>query len=229
MRHGLQGYAGQRPTRPSDRRPGRPVVAVVGAGAAGTLTAIHLVDRASRDRRALDIVLLDPRPDTGRGVAYSTTDQRHLLNVPAGGMSALPGRAGPLGRLAARRTVDSDAGPADFVPRAEYGRYLDETLAALVDAAPDVACEHRCQRVTSARPCPAACTSSSPADPAGSRRRGARAGHLRARHRVGARRAARLRPVRRRPLGAGCARRPRPRPTATCCSSAPGSPWSTSP
>ena len=153
MRHGLQGYAGQRPTGHRDRRPGRPVVAVVGAGAAGTLTAIHLVDRAARERRALDIVLLDPRPDIARGVAYSTTDQRHLLNVPAGGMSALPAEPGHLVDWL-RAHGRPEAGPADFVPRAEYGRYLDETLTALVDGTPDVACEHRCQRVTSARPVP---------------------------------------------------------------------------
>ena len=153
MRHGLQGYAGQGPTGPSDRRPGRPVVAVVGAGAAGTLTAIHLVDQAARERRALDIVLLDPRPDIARGVAYSTTDQRHLLNVPAGGMSALPAEPGHLVDWL-RAHGRPDAGPADFVPRADYGRYLDETLAAMVDATPDVACEHRCQRVTHARPVP---------------------------------------------------------------------------
>ena len=102
MRHGLQGYAGQRPTGPSDRRPGRPVVAVVGAGAAGTLTAIHLVDRAARERRALDIVLLDPRPDIApRGrlldhrPAPPAQRPRRRHERPAG-------RAGPPGRLAAR-------------------------------------------------------------------------------------------------------------------------------
>src|SRR4029079_505649 len=97
MRRGLQGYAGQGPTGPGDRRPGSPaVVAVVGAGAAGTLTAIHLRDRAVRDERALHTVLVDPRPEPGRGVAYSTADRRHLLNVPAGGMSALADQPGHL-------------------------------------------------------------------------------------------------------------------------------------
>jgi uncharacterized NAD(P)/FAD-binding protein YdhS len=153
MRHGLQGYAGPRPTGHRDRRPGRPVVAVVGAGAAGTLTAIHLVDRAARERRALDLVLLDPRPRPGRGVAYSTTDERHLLNVPAGGMSALPAEPGHLVDWL-RSHGRPDAGPADFVPRADYGRYLEATLDAMVEAAADVSCEHRCQRVASARPVP---------------------------------------------------------------------------
>src|SRR4051812_47725134 len=51
----------------------RPVVVIVGAGAAGTLTALHLLRRLHRDRRAADVVLVDPSPGTGRGTAYGTT------------------------------------------------------------------------------------------------------------------------------------------------------------
>ena len=62
-------------------------VVVVGAGAAGALTASHLVTGLSSRYR---VVLVDPAPTTGRGTAYSTSDDRHLLNVPASGMSAFP-------------------------------------------------------------------------------------------------------------------------------------------
>ena len=62
-------------------------VVVVGAGAAGALTASHLVTSLSPRYR---VTLVDPAPTTGRGPAYSTTDERHLLNVPASGMSAFP-------------------------------------------------------------------------------------------------------------------------------------------
>jgi uncharacterized NAD(P)/FAD-binding protein YdhS len=154
MRRGLQGYAGQGPTGPGDRRPGSSaVVAVVGAGAAGTLTAIHLVDRAVRADRALDLVLVDPRPEPGRGVAYATPDRRHLLNVPAGGMSALPDDPGHLVDWL-RAQGHADATAADFVPRADYGRYLQDTLAEALRRAPAVTLEHRCQRVRHARPVP---------------------------------------------------------------------------
>jgi uncharacterized NAD(P)/FAD-binding protein YdhS len=154
MRRGLQGYAGQGPTGSGDRRPGSPVVAaVVGAGAAGTLTAIHLVDRAVRADRALDLILVDPRPEPGRGVAYATTDRRHLLNVPAGGMSALPDDPGHLVDWL-RAHGHADATPADFVPRADYGRYLQDTLAEALRTAAAVTLEHRCQRVRHARPVP---------------------------------------------------------------------------
>ena len=153
MRHGLQGYDGPLATRTPDRRAEPAVVAVVGAGAAGTLTAIHLVAGATEDRRPLHLVLVDPRPQPGRGVAYSTTDTRHLLNVPAGGMSAFPDRPGHLVDWL-RAHGSPDAAPADFVPRADYARYLDATLADQLDAAPHVRLEHRCRRVLHARPVP---------------------------------------------------------------------------
>lgn len=62
-------------------------VVVVGAGAGGVLVATHLVTALSS---RLCVELVDPVPTTGRGQAYSTADDRHLLNVPASGMSALP-------------------------------------------------------------------------------------------------------------------------------------------
>src|SRR6476620_9075933 len=151
MRRGLQGYAGQGPTGPGDRRPGSP--AVVAVGGAGTLTAIHLVDRAVRADRALHLVLVDPRPEPGRGVAYSTADRRHLLNVPAGGMSALPDQPGHLVEWL-HGHGHADATPADFVPRADYGSYLQDTLAEGVRKASAATVEHRCQRVRHARPVP---------------------------------------------------------------------------
>jgi uncharacterized NAD(P)/FAD-binding protein YdhS len=63
-------------------------IAVIGAGFSGTATAWRLLRRATRP---LDIVLVerDPR-QFARGVAYSTFDPSHVLNVPAGRMSGDP-------------------------------------------------------------------------------------------------------------------------------------------
>lgn len=100
-------------------------VAVIGAGASGTLVAADLLRRATRGFR---VVLVERRTDAGRGVAYSTRSMRHLLNVTAGNMSALPGdpehfvrwlRAGPL----------PYATPQTFAPRPLFGDYLGEVLA----------------------------------------------------------------------------------------------------
>ena len=71
-----------------------PRVVVVGAGAAGSLTAMHLSRTAGRRGTALEVVLLDPAAYRARGTAFGTVDERHLLNVPAGAMSALPEEPG---------------------------------------------------------------------------------------------------------------------------------------
>lgn len=107
----------------------RPLVVIVGAGASGTLTAVHLVRAASRRATALDLVLLDPADRWGRGVAFGTSDDQHLLNVPASGMSALPEDPAHFVSWLARQGTSEDVGPATFAPRRDYGRYLDETLA----------------------------------------------------------------------------------------------------
>ena len=73
-------------------------------------------------------MLLDPAPHRARGTAFGTTDEQHLLNVPAGGMSALPEEPGPLRRLAGPPPPRPAAEPGAFAPRAEWARYLDETL-----------------------------------------------------------------------------------------------------
>ena len=59
-------------------RSARPRVVVVGAGAAGTLTAIHLLRAATRRATALEIVLVDPADRWGRGVAFGTPDETAL-------------------------------------------------------------------------------------------------------------------------------------------------------
>ncbi len=61
-------------------------IAIIGGGVSGTLTAYHLL-RQNADAR---VVVIDPRSKLGLGLAYSTPSLRHLLNVPAGKISALP-------------------------------------------------------------------------------------------------------------------------------------------
>jgi uncharacterized NAD(P)/FAD-binding protein YdhS len=95
-------------------------VVVVGAGAAGALTASHLLTTLSPRYR---VALVDPDPSTGRGTAYSTEDDRHLLNVPVSGMSAFPRDPEHFFRWV-RTHHDADTQPQDFVPRRVYGDYV---------------------------------------------------------------------------------------------------------
>ena len=60
-------------------------VAVIGGGASGVLLAAHLL----RDNRpGLLVTIVEQRDELGAGIAYSTNDPDHLLNVRAANMSA---------------------------------------------------------------------------------------------------------------------------------------------
>ena len=101
-------------------RQNHPRVAIVGGGAAGVSVATHL---AGAFDPALDlrVDLFEPGGTLGRGIAYSTTDERHLLNVPAKGMSLYRDDMSHFQRWAG-------AQPDEFVSRARYGDYLQSAL-----------------------------------------------------------------------------------------------------
>jgi uncharacterized NAD(P)/FAD-binding protein YdhS len=103
----------------------RTVIAIIGGGASGTLTAIHLLRLATVRQRPMRIVLLDRDGRHGLGQAYATTHPGHLLNSPAGTMSAVAGDPGQLLRWACANRIAHDG----FLRRADYGRYLRDTLA----------------------------------------------------------------------------------------------------
>ena len=102
----------------------RPVIAIVGGGVSGGLTAYHLAGRGTAAR----VVVVDPRAELGLGLAYSTPSLRHLLNVPAGKISALPDDAGHFLRWL-RGHHDAAATGETFAPRAVFGRYVHSLLA----------------------------------------------------------------------------------------------------
>lgn len=99
-------------------------ISVVGGGASGALTAAHLLRRATDPD--LRVVLHEPAPVPARGVAYRTTDRRHLLNVRSRDMSALPDEPGHLVAWAERTGRPSD--PVGFLPRATWAHYLTDVL-----------------------------------------------------------------------------------------------------
>jgi uncharacterized NAD(P)/FAD-binding protein YdhS len=96
-------------------------VVVVGGGCSGTLLAAEIM--AGAGHRQFEVVVVDPGETPGRGVAYSTTCSSHLLNVPAGRMSAYSGRAGHFAAWAHQR--DARLSNLSFAPRMLYGDYLE--------------------------------------------------------------------------------------------------------
>jgi uncharacterized NAD(P)/FAD-binding protein YdhS len=95
-------------------------VAVVGAGASGTLQALHLA------RAGAEVTLIERGPAPGRGIAYGTARPEHLLNVPARRMSAFGDDPDHFTRWFGIR---AGGGAEDFAPRMVYGDYLAELLA----------------------------------------------------------------------------------------------------
>ena len=61
-------------------------MAVIGAGASGALTALHIL--SSPGLVPARLVLFERSGKVGAGVAFSTPYKSHVLNVPASGMSA---------------------------------------------------------------------------------------------------------------------------------------------
>ena len=66
-------------------------VVVVGGGFSGSMTAAQILRRAHQAGLPIKVVLVERRGTVGEGVAYSTRESSHLLNVPAGSMSAVAG------------------------------------------------------------------------------------------------------------------------------------------
>jgi uncharacterized NAD(P)/FAD-binding protein YdhS len=92
-------------------------VAIVGGGFSGTMTAVQL------SRRGIQSILIDGSGQVGRGVAYSTTEDIHLLNVPSSKMSAWPDQLSHFAEW-----LEDDG--TTFAERRAFGRYVGEQLAS---------------------------------------------------------------------------------------------------
>jgi uncharacterized NAD(P)/FAD-binding protein YdhS len=105
----------------------RRAIAVIGGGFAGSMLALQLARRAGAGSgRGGEILLFDRGGSFGRGVAYATTNPRHLLNVPAGRMSALADD--PDDFLCWLRQTGHAVETGDFIGRGLYGDYLQARL-----------------------------------------------------------------------------------------------------
>src|ERR1700733_3210010 len=123
------------------RKESTKTIAIIGGGVSGALTAFHLVRQEAQAR----VILIDQRPDFGLGLAYSTPSLRHLLNVPAGKISALPDQPDHFLNWL-RKNHDPAATEKTFAPRAVFGRYiqsllrstspLEQEIATVVDVRP---------------------------------------------------------------------------------------------
>lgn len=106
-------------------------VVIVGGGASGVLLACHLL----RDPNVpLAVTLIERRADIGQGVAFSTANPDHVLNVRAANMSAFADDPEHFWRWLVAHRADEYlrcSDPFCFAPRRLYGSYIASLIEPL--------------------------------------------------------------------------------------------------
>ncbi len=105
----------------------RKKVAIIGFGASGIMTFHNLVRfHANNSKSLLEIYIFDKSP-INKGIAYSTKNVNHLLNVRAKGMSAV--EEDSLHFVNWLKVNGYQYSNEDFVPRVIYGLYLEDIIS----------------------------------------------------------------------------------------------------
>jgi uncharacterized NAD(P)/FAD-binding protein YdhS len=108
-------------------------IIIVGGGFSGVALAAQLL-RSGRGRLA--VTLLESGSKLGRGIAYGTPDEQHLLNTRAANMSLLGEDPDHFVRWSEMR--GKRIAPDAFAPRRAYGDYLETSLRSLAATRRDV-------------------------------------------------------------------------------------------
>ena len=112
-----------------------PVIAIIGGGFTGATVAYHLAQGVDADTL---IVVVEPRPRLGQGLAYSTDDPSHHINVPAARMTMDCAREGGLQTWIEAKAIPLSPGTQDrngalFAQRGLVAGYVADQLAPLLD------------------------------------------------------------------------------------------------
>ncbi|OLP42555.1 FAD/NAD(P)-binding protein [Rhizobium oryziradicis] len=108
-------------------------IVIIGGGASGIVMAAHLF----QNRNEVDkfrITIVEAGPHLARGLAYSTSNPSHLLNVRAAQISAFADVPDDFVRWLDIHHPGATAGDG-FVPRMLYGDYLEKLLHTLTTSA----------------------------------------------------------------------------------------------
>src|ERR1700743_1154091 len=100
-------------------------IAIVGAGLRGTPLARHLRRRCPATTK---LVLIERNSQFGRGLAYSTGNPSHILNVPSARMSAFHDQPDHFLTWLTSQQEAANAGPGSSAPRQMFGAYIRALL-----------------------------------------------------------------------------------------------------
>ncbi|MEP6850767.1 MAG: FAD/NAD(P)-binding protein [Acidobacteriota bacterium] len=99
-------------------------ITIIGGGASGTLLAVNLVRNAGQT--PIKVNLIEKRANVGRGVAFGTEYETHLLNVPAAKMGGVHDDVEHFYKWLGGKGYSYE--PNSFVPRKIFGMYLGDLL-----------------------------------------------------------------------------------------------------
>jgi uncharacterized NAD(P)/FAD-binding protein YdhS len=100
---------------------------IIGSGFSGAVTAIEFLRRRGGIVR---LVLINRSGTMARGLAYGTSSDGHLLNIPAGNMSAFVDEPNSFLTYCCDRGFEAFG--HSFMPRRLYGDYLQSVLEAQI-------------------------------------------------------------------------------------------------
>ena len=110
-------------------------IAIVGGGFAGTMTAVHLMQRADQP---LNIIIINNRFPLVKGIAYATPYSEHLLNVPVSSISAFSKHDGHFFNWLRQhhdfKDISTEILKNSFAPRKVYAEYLDTVWATALQS-----------------------------------------------------------------------------------------------
>ena len=127
-------------------------IVIVGGGASGVLLACHLLRDDPSD---ISVTLIEKRASIGRGVAYSTAETHHVLNVRAANMSAFADDPRHFCRWLADNDAATDGAepdPLSFVTRSLYGSYINSLVAPLLEGGGGLEIVHASARALDVSP-----------------------------------------------------------------------------
>lgn len=107
-------------------------LAIVGGGAAGLILLANIFEKANRP---ISVVMINAGYPTGKGIAYSTNNTNHLLNVRVSRMSAFTHDTNHFTKWILSKpeysSYHSDNLAERFVPRKMYGEYLKDLFQSI--------------------------------------------------------------------------------------------------